>query len=211
LTMGDIKVILVDDHSIFRKGVKHLLSDYHEIEIIAEASTGQEALQITQSLNPDVVITDISMPDMNGLDLTREIKKLNPNVNVLVLSMYQEDEYIKRSFSSGANAYLDKDCGEEEVVKAIMAVSKGKRYLNSKISEILALGSINNDEGNIELTKRELEVLKLLVDGNSNREIGERLFISTKTADTHRTNIMRKLKVNKAAELVKKVLNEGII
>jgi len=215
-----IKILLVDDHGIVRDGIKATLSSEKNIKIIGEASNGIEAIEQVKKLNPDVVIMDISMPEMNGIEATAIISDRYPNTRTLVLSMHDNEDYILKSIESGAYGYLLKDTGKEEFIKAITAISKGDKYFSTPVSSIIAEGYLqkikkgsapDDDSDDFGLTKREKGILKMIINGNSNREIADSFTISIRTIETHRFNIMKKLKVKNAAELVKLALENKIV
>jgi two-component system, NarL family, response regulator DegU len=220
--MKNIKIVLVDDHGIVRDGIKSTLHGEKNIKIIGEASNGLEAIDRVKKLSPDVVILDITMPEMNGIDATSIITKKYPDTKSLVLSMHDNEDYVLRSIEAGAHGYLLKDTSKEEFVKAINAVARGEKYFSTSVSNILATGYLhkikNRETGFTEtdsefggLTKREKGILKLIVDGQSNREIADKLDISIRTIETHRANIMKKLKVKNAVELIKVAMEEKIV
>ncbi|WP_028981919.1 response regulator [Sporocytophaga myxococcoides] len=215
-----IKVLLVDDHGIVRDGIKATLSSEKNIKIVGEASNGIEAIEQVKKLAPDVVVMDISMPEMNGIEATSIISDRYPNTRTLVLSMHDNEDYILKSIESGAAGYLLKDTGKEEFIKAITTISKGDKYFSTPVSSIIADGYLqkikkgttpDDDSDDFGLTKREKGILKMIINGNSNREIADSFTISIRTIETHRFNIMKKLKVKNAAELVKLALENKIV
>lgn len=212
--MDKVRIILADDHLIVRNGIKSLLTEIDEIEIVGEASDGQEAIDLVEKLLPDIVVSDITMPKINGIDLIKLINQRYPETKVLILSMHQDDEYIIKAIEAGAKGYLPKDTDEEELLRAIKVINNGEKYLNSMVFDALTyrLSSVKKTR-RIEdlLTAREKEILKLLVTGLSNKQIAFKLHISVRTVDTHRTNIMRKLKVNNAAELVRTAIDNKLV
>lgn len=222
--MKKINILLVDDHSIVRDGIKSTLKDQKNFNIVAEAANGKEAIELVKSLNPDVVIMDITMPEMNGIEAAGVISKKYPNSKVLILSMHDNETYILKSVEAGAYGYLLKDVDKEEFVKAITAIFNGEKYFNTNISSMLVSGYLNKlKEGNVEsnsvsvnsddydLTKREKGILKMITVGKNNREIADGLGISIRTIETHRANIMKKLKVKNAVELVRIAIDEKIV
>ena len=216
-----IKIILIDDHQIVRDGLKLVLNSQEDFRIIAEGSNGKEAINLVKTHQPDVLISDISMPEMSGLEAVEQIKKDSPETNILFLSMFDKEEYVTTAARLGAQGYLLKDTGKEEMVKAIRKVAIGGKYFSSDVSGILInqlMKPINTnevitstDENDFKLTKREKHILKKIVDGQSNKQIAEEAAISVRTIETHRLNIMKKLKVNNAADLVRKALTFGLI
>lgn len=219
--MDKIRILLADDHELVRSGLMKLLETYKDLVVIGEAGDGVEAVDKTKSLNPDVLIIDLSMPKLSGIEATKIIRKECPEVAVLVLTMHQNEEYVYQIFKSGAGGYILKDAGKDDLATAIRTVAKGEKYFSSRISEIMVNGflrktstrgedSSSNIEGlDVALTKREKEVLALIAQGLNNQEISEKLFISPRTADTHRTNIMQKLDIHDVANLVKFAIEHG--
>ncbi len=209
-----IKVVLADDHSVVRTGIRMLISNDDSIEIIGEASSGNEALDMVKKMEPDIVITDISMPGMTGIELAEAIKKDYSDTKVLVLSTYSDEEYILSAFEAGALGYLPKDTDEDQFLAAIKTVADGDVYYTKEVSDILTKSLIKQKrtiDDPLELTEREKEILKLIVDGLSNKEIADQLFISVRTVDTHRRNIMDKIEAKNTAELVRKAIEDKLI
>jgi len=219
--MEDIKVVLADDHVVVRNGIKMLLESAGEISVIGEASNGQEALEVVKQLQPDVLIIDIRMPIMNGLEATSKLGSYSDKTKALILSMHNDEEYVLQAMDSGAAGYLLKDTSKEEFIKAIYSVKQGGKYFSGDISNILVNSYLNvksNKQGkssdNIkqyDLTKREKEILKLIIDGINNKDIADQLGKSVRTIETHRFNIMKKLNVNNVVELIKKVEEESVL
>jgi len=220
--MKKINILLVDDHAIVRDGIKSTLKDQKNFIIAGEAANGAEAIEAVKKISPDVVIMDITMPEMNGIEATEIISKKYPESKVLVLSMHDNETYILKSVEAGAHGYLLKDVDKAEFAKAIIAVNNGEKYFNTAISSVLVAGYLNkvkqndqqspsatNDE--YELTKREKGILKMITVGKNNREIADGLGISIRTIETHRANIMKKLKVKNAVELVRVALDDKIV
>lgn len=213
-TSNEVRVMLLDDHSVVRKGIRLLIEDVENIKIIYEASDGIEAYKMVKELTPDILISDISVAGITGLDLAAKIKEDRLNTKILFLSMHQEEEYVIKAFENGASGYLHKGVEEDEIIEAIIKVSNGEKHFNKNISEILTMALLNKEEKkdkDLQLTERESEILKLLVDGKSNKTVSEQLFISIRTVDTHRTNIMRKLQVSNIAELVRYAIKNKLI
>ena len=211
--MDKITVILADDHPVVRTGIKSLINESDDIEIVAEASDGKEALELVETKRPNVLITDISMPHLTGIELAEKVNDQFSETKVLVLTMHMEEEYILKGFEAGILGYLPKDSSQSELLEAIQTISYGQKYLTKAVSGVLAQSMIKGGRrtgGQQSLTEREKQILKLLVNGSRNKEIAEALFISVRTVDTHRTNIMRKLKVNNTAELVKTAISKKL-
>lgn len=210
-----ISVILVDDHVIMRDGLKGLLGKEGDINVVGEANNGREAVKLALDKNPDLVIMDIAMQDMNGIEATRQIKHANPRINVLALSMHSERQIVVGIFRAGASGYLLKDSTSNELVEAIRTVYKGKKYLSQKISDIVLqeISDIKKDSAEIGvdiLTNRECEILQLIAEGKSTKQIAEVLFISPKTVESHRANIMEKLDIHNVPELTKYAIRTGL-
>jgi two-component system response regulator NreC len=213
--MAKAKVLLVEDHVIVRQGIKALFSDEPDLEIVGEADDGRAALQSVSELEPDVVLMDISMPGLNGIEATRQIRQNHPEVKVVVLSMHSNEEYVFQVLRAGASGYVLKQSDSSEVLTAIRAALAGGSFLSPPISRTVIDDYVRRaearggDEDLELLTSREREVLQLLAEGLSNREIAEQLNISIKTVETHRSNMMGKLGVSSKTELVKYALRKG--
>ena len=211
-----IKIILADDHRLFRDMLSSLLDERTGMEVVARANNGRETVKLVREHRPDVVIMDITMPDLNGIDATGQINSESPEVKVIGLSMHSDKRFITGMFKAGAKGYLDKDCAFKELTKAIFTVLKGRIYLSQKIFDTLFPGdSLGNFFGSDHatfnsLTKREREILQLIAEGWQTKEIAFHLSISPKTVDTHRHNIMDKLNMNSIAELTKFAIREGL-
>ena len=212
-----IKVLLVDDHTIVRKGLRALLDAEPEIEVIGEAETGREALQQAHELLPDIVLMDISMPDMNGAEATRQIRHRLPSAKILVLSMHADEEFVFQLLRAGASGYLIKKTAPEELILAIKTVFQGHSFLSPAISNTVIDAYVRRaDEMTAEdhyeiLTEREREILQLVAEGRTSREISELLHITARTVETHRANLMAKLDIHTVAELTKYAIRRGII
>lgn len=193
------KILLVDDHRVLRTGMKLLLSTKEDLQIVAEASDGREALQKLQELEVDIVLLDLSMPVMGGMDCLQEIRRRKYPVKVLILTMYSEQQYVKEVMQHGADGYLCKDSVDEELFQAIYTVAAGERYLGAREASALIDGIINEKP---DLSKREHEVLELLVHGYSLSVIADKLYISIKTVSTYKTRLMQKLGCTQKSELV---------
>ncbi len=203
-------ILLADDHKIIRDGIISLLENEKDFNIIAEAENGFEVLDILKDETIDIVVMDISMPEMNGIECTKEIKKLYPEIRVLILSMYNEEQYVNEVFNSGASGYILKNSGKEDLVDAIITVLTGKPYYSSEVTETyirsLTMNTKKPSKNNAiikELSSREIEVLELIVNEFTNQEIAEKLNISIRTVDAHRRNLLNKIDARNTAGLVK--------
>ncbi len=212
--MDKIKVLLVDDHAIMRDGIRALLSLHDDIEIVGEASEGKEAIEKTQELAPDVIVMDIAMPGMDGLEATRRIRKQDPRAKVLVLTQYDNKEYILSAIKAGAAGYVPKRALGSELVSAIRAVHQGDSFLYPSAATALIddyRQQAKTADPYDQLTPREREILKLIAEGHTSREIADRLFISLKTVAGHRTRIMEKLGLRNRTELFKFAVRKGLL
>jgi DNA-binding NarL/FixJ family response regulator len=215
--MQKIKVLVVDDHTIVRDGICALLALSGDIEVVGEATNGNEALNRVRKLSPDVVLMDISMPVMGGLEATRRINKEFPGTKVLVLTQYDDKEYFFPVIESGASGYISKAAASSELIAGIRSVYRGDSYLSPSVTKLLvdkyknASGEIANQDPYNQLTEREREILKLLAEGRGTQEIAKMLVITPKTVEGHKTNLMAKLGVHNRVELVKYALRKGII
>ncbi|BBE16827.1 DNA-binding response regulator, LuxR family [Aquipluma nitroreducens] len=207
--MSRINVLLTDDHQIIIDGLKSLLKNSDEIIVAAEANNGREALRILGLLSIDVLLMDIDMPVMNGIEALKEIRKQFRDVKVIILSMHNEAGMIKSLIDLGANGYLLKSCSQDELIGAIRKVASGQSYFSTDVTLAL-LKPANPEQKNEILTERETEILKLIAAGFSNKEIGDQLYISHRTVDTHRTNLMKKLDVSNIAGLISYAIKNGI-
>jgi two-component system response regulator NreC len=215
--MQKIKVLVVDDHTIVRDGICALLALAGDIEVVGEATNGNEALNRVGKLSPDVVLMDISMPIMGGLEATRRINKEFPGIKVLVLTQYDDKEYFFPVIESGASGYISKAAASSELLAGIRSVYRGDSYLSPSVTRLLvenyknASGEIASQDPYNQLTEREREILKLLAEGRGTQEIAKMLVITPKTVEGHKTNLMAKLGVHNRVELVKYALRKGII
>jgi two-component system, NarL family, response regulator NreC len=216
-SLGKIRVLLADDHTILRAGLKMMLNAQPDIEAVGEASDGRQAISEAERLSPDVVIMDITMPECNGIEATRQIKRILPEVRVLVLTMHENEEYLFQTLRAGAAGYMLKEAADTDLISAIRVVSSGRFYLSPSAQSMLVSDYLQRVHTGEErdsysaLTEREREILKLVAEGYTNSQIGERLFISPKTVDTHRTHIMDKLNLHSRAELVKYAMRRGLL
>ena len=211
----EIKVLIVDDHKIMREGLRFLLKDKPNITVVGEAENGREAQGLVTKLQPDIVIMDIAMSDMNGIEATRQINIANPKIKIIALSMHSERQIVVGILRAGASGYLIKDSTSIELVDAIRTVHLGRKYLSQKISDIVLqeISDVKKDTNEIGvdlLTNRECEILQLISEGNSTKNIAEVLFISPKTVESHRANIMEKLNIHNIPELTKYAIRSGL-
>ncbi len=209
------KIILADDHKIVREGLKNILNSEWGIDVIAEAENGRKAMQLVEEKKPDIIIMDIGMPELNGIEATKKIRENSPETKVIALSMHSDKQFVTGMLRAGASGYLLKDCAVDELVDAINTVMDKKIYLSSDISGILVNElmnklPINEDLKSSELSDREKEVLQLIAEGISTREIAKTLFISIKTVESHRKNIMTKLDLHTVPELTKYAIRTGL-
>lgn len=211
--MTTYRVILADDHALFRSGVKRILKEIPGVEVVGEAADGLELLSLLKEVTPDLVILDISMPKLRGLEAIQGIKASYPQVQVLILTMHKEAEYLSYALGAGAAGFLLKQDADAELLEALTTIRRGETYLSPAISKIVPdlLRRGQTAEGTLKevLTNREREILTLLADGKSSKEIGELLFISLRTVQNHRANIMKKLRVRRTTDLIKYALQKG--
>ena len=213
-----IRVLIVDDHAILRQALRHLLETHNEIEVVGDASSGREAVSATEKLMPDVVLMDMVMPGLNGLEATRQIRKRAPKTRVLILTGYMEDEQIISALRAGASGYVVKRSDTDELILGIQSVHRGNTYFSSAISEGDAvnqyLWQAKNEDSKIGydlLTSREREVLQLIAEGFSNQRIAQELFISVKTVEAHKAHIMSKLHARNRTDLIRYALRKGLV
>ena len=215
--MKRIRVLLSDDHLVVRKGLRSILERQSGMEVVGEAADGRQAVDLAESLTPDVVIIDITMPHLNGIDATSQIVKRNPKIGVVILSVHSDETYILRALNSGAKGYLLKDSAETDLVKAVDTVASGKPFFSPAIAETLLedymrfLHQRNLEDSYDLLTDREKEILQLLAEGKSNKEIASLLNLSVYTVETHRSNLMQKLGLHNTAEIVLYAVRKKII
>lgn len=209
--MNKIKVIIVDDHQLFREGIRSLFNGHEDIEIIGEAATEGELINQLESLEPHIVLMDISLPGVNGLDIISHCKKQFPHVRFIVLTMHDDGQYVVRAVRSGAYGYLLKNADEKELTEAIKTVFLEKKYFNKEISQLMVGNMALEGVSHKKLSDREIEILHLVSDGRTTKEIAAELFVSGRTVETHRVNIMKKLDVQNTAELIKKAVKLKLI
>ncbi len=214
--MEKIKVIICDDHQILVQGLKSLLKDAEEVEVIAVANNGQELLETLKAKKPDIILLDVDMPVMDGYETLKQLKPKYHDIKVISLTIHIDKVIIQRMMDAGASGYLLKNINKSELLEAIRKVYSGKKYISDEATnsllekEKLEVKTAQLDEATEELTKREIEILKLIAEGYSNTEIGGMLYISPRTVDTHRTNIMKKLNVKNIAGLIKYAIQAGL-
>jgi two-component system, NarL family, response regulator NreC len=215
--MSAIKVLLADDHGVVRKGLRFLVEQEEDITVVGEAGDGREAVRMAKDLQPDVIVMDIAMPQLNGIDATAQALKASPGSGVLILSMHSDESYILRSLEAGARGYILKDNAEEHLVQAIRVVAQGKPFFSPVIAQTLLEDYMRNlqQKGQQDsyslLTDREKQVLQLLAEGRSNKDVAQLLDLSVYTVETHRTRIMQKLNLHNTAELVLYAVRKKII
>lgn len=209
------RIILADDHVIMREGLRALLEKQPGVEVIAEAKNGRTTIELSRELKPDLIIMDIAMPDLNGIEATRQIITESPGVKVIALSMHSDRKFVREMLSAGASGYMLKDSAFEELGKAISTVNDNQTYLSPGVADTVVkdyLGKIvaSNSKSSLVLTSREREVLQLFAEGKTTKEIASLLYVSIKTIETHRRLIMDKLGLNSIAELTKYAIREGL-
>ncbi len=210
-----IRILLVDDHGVLRAGLRALLDGEADMEVVGEAGSGEEGLEKVGELNPDIVVMDLSMPGIGGLEATGRIAELEQDTRVLVLTMHAEDEYLLPVLEAGGSGYVRKTSADEDLVRAIRTVARGEVFLYPSAAKLLLRGYKEKEEGGEDpleaLSDRERDVLGMTAEGFSSREIGEKLFISPKTVDTYRSRIMKKLNLTHRSELVRFALETGLL
>jgi DNA-binding NarL/FixJ family response regulator len=213
--MNAIKVLLADDHSLFRAGVHALLSNIEGVDVVGEADTGRKALEMVGARTPDVVLMDIAMPEMNGLETTTRVTREYPGVRVIMLSMHAGEEYVMQALRAGASGYLLKDAATSELELAVRAVARGETYLTPTISKRVIddyLMRTTGAQGPVDqLTKRQREILQLIAKGYTSKEMAQMLNLSPKTIETHRTQLMKQLDIHDVAGLVRYAIRVGLV
>jgi two-component system, NarL family, response regulator NreC len=212
-----MRVLLADDHGIVRRGMKALLELEPGVEIVGEAADGSECLRLCETLEPDVAIVDIAMPRLNGVEVTARAVKANPRLKVIILSMYADESYVVRALGAGARAYLLKDATEDDLLPAVRAVAAGRSFFSPAVSRLLLEDYVRQlkqrglEDSYHLLTDREKEVLQLLAEGRSNKEVAAVLELGVSTVETHRANLMQKLSLRNTAEIVLYAVRKGVI
>ena len=209
--LNKINILLVDDHKLLRDGLRNIIEKKSNMQIIGEASDGREAIKIASKLQPNVIVMDVAMPNLNGIEAAKQIHKNNPEVKIIGLSMHSGKQFIQGMFKAGAFGYLLKDGDGDELITAISCVMENKRYLSKDINQdYLTLIKKGEVLEKAELSSREKEVLQLIAEGKSSKDIGEILFLSPKTIDVHRNNIMKKIDLHSIPELTKYAIQKGL-
>ncbi|MGG6241892.1 response regulator [Nodosilinea sp. AN01ver1] len=213
--MSSIQLVIADNHALVRAGFRSLVEDIDGVEVVGEAENGREALQLVETLNPQIVLMDIAMPEMNGLEATARITREFPQVRVLILSMHANEEYVYQALRSGASGYLLKDSGTEELDLALRAIARGETYLCPAISKYVIsdyVKRLGQDQNPLDqITPRQREILQLIAEGKSTKDIADILYISTKTVETHRAQLMARLDIHDIAGLVRYAIRMGLV
>jgi two-component system response regulator NreC len=215
--MSKIRILVCDDHTILREGIRLLLDSQPDIQVIGEAGNGHEAVEKARTLKPDIILMDIAMPGLNGLEATKQIRHDDPHARVLVLTMYESDEYVSRMLEAGVQGYVLKKAAGSDLVHAIYAIDQGEAFLYPSITKRLVEDYLRRVETGQErtsfnrLTSREREVLQLIAEGNSSQQIAQTLSVSVRTVQNHRAHIMEKLGMHDRGELIKYAIQKGII
>jgi two-component system invasion response regulator UvrY len=208
-----INVLLTDDHELVRTGIRRLLEDSKQVKIVGEAECGEDSLQLAQSLNPDVILMDVNMPGIGGVEASRRILQRNPKQKIIVLTVHNEQTFPKRLLEIGAKGYLTKDCGVDEMIKAIKQVNSGGSYIASTIAQQLALSLLPGNEANPidRLSRREFQVMLMISQGLTNVEISDKLCLSPKTISTYRLRVLEKLDAHNEVDLIKIAVEQGMV
>jgi two-component system response regulator NreC len=215
--VGKTRILIADDHGIVRRGLRLQLEQHEGYQVVGEATDGREAVRLADELHPDVVIMDIAMPNLNGIDATTQLVKRNPQIGVIILSMHSDESYLTRTLAAGAKGYLLKDTADVDLLRAVQVVAQGKPFFSPSIANTLLedymrqLQQRGLQDSYDLLTDREKEILQLLAEGNSNKDVASILNLSTYTVETHRTHIMQKLNLHSSAEIVLYAVRKKII
>jgi len=221
--MKKTRIIIADDHSVVRSGLRLLLQSSPDFTVVAEAEDGEEAVTLVDRHKPEVVIMDISMPKLNGIEATGIMKQSNPDLKIIILTVHEDEEYVYQMLRAGASGYVLKSAGKKEIFAAIESALSGERFFSPGISKLIIEGFIKRDKEQLQaqeqlqthskqqLTKREIEVLQYIAQGFTNRKIAEALFLSIRTINTHRTNLMQKLDIHDTARLVRYAIETGLV
>jgi len=217
MSINKVRVLLADDHGVVRKGLRFLLERQPDMEVVGEAADGREAVSLAAEVNPDIIIMDIAMPLLNGIDATAQIVKRNPKVGVIILSMHSDEGYLVRILTAGAKGYLLKDSADADIVRAVQAVARSKPFFSPQIAQTLLEDYMRQmkqqglQDSYELLTDREKEILQLLAEGKSNKEVAALLNLSVYTVETHRANLMQRLNLHSTAEIVLYAVRKKII
>jgi DNA-binding NarL/FixJ family response regulator len=221
--MKKTRILIADDHSVVRSGLRALLQSSPAFSVVAEASDGEEAVALAERHKPDVVIMDISMPKLNGIEATSRMKENDSGLRIIILTVHEDEEYVYQMLKAGASGYVLKSAGKKEIFAAIESALSGERFFSPNVSKLIIEGFINRDKEQQlnqadsaasmkqQLTKREIEVLQFIAQGYTNRKIAETLFLSIRTINTHRTNLMQKLDIHDTARLVRYAIESGLV
>ena len=217
--MEKINIVLADDHILVRKGIKAMLESEEDLNVVGEAGNGKEALEVARQLHPDIIVLDIRMPEMSGLEAAAKLSEVSPTTKSLILSMHDSEEYVLQSLDAGAYGYLLKDTDKNEFIKALKQIHSGNKYFSGAVSNVLANRLLNTKsfikntkvDDQYHLTKREREILRMVINGTPNKEIADSLGKSVRTVETHRFNIMKKMGVNNAIDMVNKAVKENLV
>lgn len=218
--MKKISIVLADDHVLVRNGIKAMLESESDLQVVGEASDGNEALESARNLKPDILVLDIRMPNMNGLEAAARLKNQSPSTKGVILSMHDSEEYVLQALDAGAYGYLLKDTDKNEFIKALKQIHSGTKYFSGGVSNVLANRILHQrpasptsapKENRYHLTKREKEILRMVIEGRHNKDIAEALGKSVRTIETHRFNIMKKIEVNNAVDMVNKTVKENLL
>lgn len=212
MSSGVIKILLADDHTIVRQGLKLILSAHADMQVLGEAANGREAVELAAKLHPDIVLMDVAMPELNGIEATRQMVAANARIRILVLSMHKESVYVREILRAGARGYILKDAIDTELLTAIRSVARGDGYISPAVSGALLNDFRGNAASPIDLlSPREREVLQLIAEGKTNKEIATRLNLSVYTVDSHRGKVMEKLNLHSTGELVRFAMKQGLV
>ena len=215
--MEKLRVLLVDDHTVVRHGLRRILASDEQIEVVGEAGDGRAAVEVAQRVQPHVVVMDVALPELNGIEATRQLAKRAPNVHVLMLTMHADDVYVRQALKAGARGYLLKDSEDLDLIKAVKAVGAGGSFFSPAVSRVVLSGYLGDrpvgdaDDPLGRLTDREREVLQLIAEGKTNKEIAVALSLSVNTVETHRKHLMEKLDLHNTAELVRFAIRERLV
>ena len=216
--MSTLKLLLADDHEVVRRGLRSILETQRDCEVVGEAADGRQAVALVKELNPDIVILDISMPALNGLEATRQILKIRPQTKILILTVHESDPLIRDVLDAGARGYILKTDAGRDLITAVESLRRNKTFFTSRVSQMILDGFLKGDSrptssdgGGIRLTPRQREIVQLLAEGKSSKEVAVALDLSVKTAETHRANIMRKLDCHSVSEVVRYAIRNKII